>query len=436
MATNFQTESMRGIAIQSSAPIYAQRQHKAKIYKDTNIPPLQHIPIHPIDTHHHDITTNSLHHHHDRSHHHDDNTHCHNHAHSFSPVYTKPLPSWIQIFSNLLPAQKTIFTWFLFHFSIGICLYCMGLSRGSLSFTGYAYLMLFDALGVLNLFISSILRSNPEFGNTNTKRPFGAHRYEIVFALGTTIYLLFGTMHNTKESLEHFFLQGYHHGELHGLEDHSLRLGLSAFLLLGVAISATCLSSITLGNHDSFVRYLRKRPTNVHDSLYNGIYQRVQSSQIHTLLSNIYSSWIALCGIVVLIFHLTRLATPLMDKVMALSESAVMFCLGYPTAKSLANVLLQTTPITVQHGVMSRVNEILQNPNVLQVERIHFWETTFGKCVGTVEIRVHPEVDEHSILQWAYEKLEGLTVDQIQTENETSYYHHDLKNELTVSIVK
>lgn len=46
-----------------------------------------------------------------------------------------------------------------------------------------------------------------------------AHRYEIVFALGTTIYLMFATMHNTKESLEHFLLQDHHGVEVHDNEE-------------------------------------------------------------------------------------------------------------------------------------------------------------------------------------------------------------------------
>jgi hypothetical protein len=33
-----------------------------------------------------------------------------------------------------------------------------------------------------------------------------------VFALGTTIYLLFATMYNTKESLEHILLKAHHGG--------------------------------------------------------------------------------------------------------------------------------------------------------------------------------------------------------------------------------
>lgn len=51
------------------------------------------------------------------------------------------------------------------------------------------------------------------FGDIPKYKIYSAHRYEIVFALGTTIYLLFTTMYNTKESLEHFLLQGHHGGE-------------------------------------------------------------------------------------------------------------------------------------------------------------------------------------------------------------------------------
>lgn len=58
--------------------------------------------------------------------------HDHGHQHNFTPVYTRPLPSWIEVFSHLAPAQKTIFTWFLLHSGIGIWLYCMGTNRESL----------------------------------------------------------------------------------------------------------------------------------------------------------------------------------------------------------------------------------------------------------------------------------------------------------------
>ncbi|KAI8059072.1 cation efflux family-domain-containing protein [Gilbertella persicaria] len=469
-----------GIAIQSSAPIYAQRQHKvpspsiavtkeqASLYHTHddhqhannlhhshdhhNHSHDQHEHSHDYSHHHahaHDHHGNT-HDHDEHSHGHDEHSHDHHghahdhhahshdhhgHSHSFAPVYTKPLPSWIEVFSNLLPMQKTLFTWFLLHTGIGIWLYCMGTSRESLSLVGYAYLMLFDALGVLNSFVSGILRTNSEFGISNTKRPFGAHRYEIVFALSTTIYLMFATMHNTKESLEHFLLQDHHNGELHEIEGHHLKMGFGMFFLIGAAISATCISSVTLRNHDNFVRYLRRRPTQVHGFSYNVVNRGARLSPIHTLLSNVYSSSIVLCGSIILIVYMVGMATPIVDKILALSESVVMFYLGYPTAKALAKVLLQTTPHTVQNGVENRLREILQNPNILHVDRIHFWQTTYGKCVGTIQVQIHPEADEQAVLQFVYQKLQGLTSNHVQTDDE-DYYMNTPSSELTVSIVK
>lgn len=36
---------------------------------------------------------------------------------------------------------------------------------------------------------------------------FSARRYEIVFAMATTVYLLFVTMYTTKESVEHMLME-------------------------------------------------------------------------------------------------------------------------------------------------------------------------------------------------------------------------------------
>jgi hypothetical protein len=60
------------------------------------------------------------------------------------------------------------------------------------------------------------------------------------------------------------------------------------------------------------------------------------------------------------------------------------------------------------------------------VDRVHFWQTTYGKCVGTIEIRIRPEADEQAVLQLVYQKLEGLT----------SNGSDDNESELTVSILK
>jgi hypothetical protein len=79
------------------------------------------------------------------------------------------------------------------HIGIGMILWFMGAARESLgksSYTirvqwtililshfiaivGYSYLVLFDAFGTLNSFVSSVLHLNPAFTATCTKRPFG-----------------------------------------------------------------------------------------------------------------------------------------------------------------------------------------------------------------------------------------------------------------------
>lgn len=72
-------------------------------------------------------------------------------------------------------------------------------------------------------------------------------RFEIVFALANTIFLLFGTMYTTKESLEHLLLEG--HGDHHGKNSFPFTL---LFMLL-VAIGASFASNIKLKNHENLV---------------------------------------------------------------------------------------------------------------------------------------------------------------------------------------
>ena len=79
-----------------------------------------------------------------------------------------------------------------------------------------------------------------------------ARRYEIVFAMATTVYLLFVTMYTTKESLEHLLMEKSNAST----EDHhhEARLGFGGFLIMCIAMSATVLSSVSLRNHENFVR--------------------------------------------------------------------------------------------------------------------------------------------------------------------------------------
>ncbi|ORZ12220.1 cation efflux family-domain-containing protein [Absidia repens] len=388
---------------------------------------------HDHDHHHHshhghDHNHNHNHAHgHDHDHAHGHEGHHHHHHHSYPPVFTPPLPSWSELFSTLSPTQKTVFTWFMIHSAIGIWVYCIGISNGALSVVGFSYLVIFDALGVLNSFISSIIRTSPSYGHSNTKRPFGAHRYEIIFAMATTVYLLFATMHNTKESLEHFLLEGHHGGAHH---EESSSFGFGVFLAVSVAIGTCCLASVALRNHDNFVRFLRRTPPTVHGFSYN-VVNRGRGNPINVILSNVYSSSIVSCGSLVLISNMLGLSSSSIDKLLALMESVVMFYLGYPTAKALANLLLQTTPNTVRNGVETRLYEIKQNPNIISVDRVHFWQNTYGRCVGTLEVQIRADAEEQAVLQFIYQKLEGLT-----SSGGDGYDDVGQPSELTVSIIK
>lgn len=68
--------------------------------------------------------------------------------------------------------------------------------------------------------------------------------------MATAVYLLYATMHNTKESLEHFLLEGHHGGDHH--EETSFGFGM--ILSLIIAVGTCCLSSIALRNHENFVQ--------------------------------------------------------------------------------------------------------------------------------------------------------------------------------------
>lgn len=88
----------------------------------------QHHHDHVHDHHQHDIHEHK--HDHDHHHHHDHDHH--HHHHHYPAVSIPPFPSWSDIFVQLAPMQKTIFTWFLIHGGIGILVWWVGASRDSL----------------------------------------------------------------------------------------------------------------------------------------------------------------------------------------------------------------------------------------------------------------------------------------------------------------
>ncbi|GAN03861.1 cation efflux family protein family [Mucor ambiguus] len=361
---------------------------------------------HPAHGHVHDHT-----HSHDHSHHHG-HDHAHHQHSNFPQVYTQPLPSYASIFASLIPFQKALFTCFMGHFFIGIILWWLGVSRESLSITGFSYLVLFDAFGTLNNLASSVLHVNPAFTTMSTKRPFGVRRFEVVMALANTIFLLFGTMYTTKESLEHLLLEEHHGGggDHHG--NSGFPLGLLVMLL--IAIGASFASSTKLKNHDNLVT-LTKRSSQLQ-------HEYTQNTPVDALVKNIYSLSIVSAGTIVFIFQLFGLSSPSVDKLLAFGEASLMLYLGAPTATALAKLLLQTMPDSMIHTIDHHLRSIQQIPTVVSVDKVHFWQNAYGKCIGTLEVHTRPDADEDAVINASFDILEPLV-----KENE---------GELTISIIK
>lgn len=98
-----------------------------------------------------------------------------------------------------------------------------------------------------------------------------------------------------------------------------------------------------------------------------------------------------------------------------------MLYLGGTTAAALAKVLLQTMPDAIEPRVEHSIRQIQQNPEVISVDKVHFWQNSYGKCVGTAEIFAKHEANEDELIDFSYKILENLVPNG---------------SELTISVVK
>ncbi|KAI8367885.1 cation efflux family-domain-containing protein [Choanephora cucurbitarum] len=362
---------------------------------------------------HHDHHGHAHHDHHDHHDHHGHDHHGHDHHghHHFPQVYTQPLPSYASIFATLAPFQKTLFTFFVLYFLLGISVWWSGLARESLAVVGFSYLVLFDAFGVLNLFASNVLQLNPAFTQVTTKRPFGARRFEIVLALANTIFLLFGTMYTTKESLEHLLLENHHPEVEH---HHGLNYPFGLLFLLLLAISGSVFSSVNLKNHQPLVQLMKQ-------SHYDHTHGDMNALSV--VKNNLFSLSIVASGSFVFLVYLLGMATPNLDKMIAFGEAGLMLYLGIPTAVALSKVLLQTMPDSLVNSIGHQLRQVQQQvPYVISVDKVHFWQNAYGRLIGTVEIHVRPEAEEDAVINGAFSLLESVV--------------RDNGGELTISVVK
>ncbi|CAG8808854.1 34311_t:CDS:2, partial [Racocetra persica] len=97
-----------------------------------------------------------------------------------------------------------------------IALWLKGQWCDGLALTGFAYLVIFDAMGVFATFISSALTTYGSLRLSSIRNPFGIQRFEILFGFASALYLLFVALYMLKEGLEHFILESNHeHSNVH-----------------------------------------------------------------------------------------------------------------------------------------------------------------------------------------------------------------------------
>ncbi|KAG0210297.1 Endoplasmic reticulum zinc transporter [Mortierella sp. GBA30] len=261
---------------------------------------------------------------------------------------------------------------------------------------GLAYMTLFDAFGVLNTFVSTVIHADRNMKKSTVKHPFGVQRFEILFGLFNAIFLLFIGMNMLKESLEHFMLEDDHHGGDHGAIAH-----VPIFWSL-IALGATLISSIAYQNHRHFCLLLNN------GSSTQSAYGHSSSPGVAALFRNPFALTSLGCVVGVLIVAMfPRLDS--LDKVVAIAQSIVMFWLGGPLTKVLGMILLQTAPPRALETLEDAIRQLSgTNPSILRIERAHVWTNTVGQLIGTLMVSVSKGADEQAILASIHHRLKGV----------------------------
>ncbi|KAF9214659.1 Endoplasmic reticulum zinc transporter [Podila verticillata] len=301
---------------------------------------------------------------------------------------------------TIMPAslQKTTFTWILLHSFIAVMTWVSGMGAGSLAITGLGYMLLFDAFGVLNIFISSVIHTDINMKKSTVKHPFGVQRFEILFGLFNAIFLLFIGMNMLKESLEHLMLEDDHHGG----KDHGPAVRVPLFWTF-VALGATLISSLGYQNHKQFCALMSTNSMASSQSTFGR-----SESKLLTLTRNQFTLTTLGCVAgVFLVAAFPRLDS--LDKMVAIIQSMIMFYLGGPLAKVLGMILLQTTPPRALEGVEDAFRQLSStNPAIIRIERSHVWTNTYGQLIGTLIVGVAKGSDEQAILAQIHKRLQAF----------------------------
>ncbi|KAF9116059.1 Endoplasmic reticulum zinc transporter [Mortierella sp. AM989] len=269
--------------------------------------------------------------------------------------------------------------------------------------------MLFDAFGILNVFVSSVIHTDLKMKSVQ--------RFETLFGLFNAIFLLFIGMNMLKESLEHMMLENDHHSG-----DHGAVVRIPLFWAI-IALGATLISSLGYQNHKQFCLLLNSNSLTSTQSAFG----RSDSSKLATLAQNQFT--LTSLGCVVGVFLVALFPhVDALDKVVAIAQSLAMFILGGPLTKVLGMILLQTTPSKALEGVEEGIRQLsASNPAILRMERAHVWTNTHGQLIGTLIVSVAKGADEQAILASIHQRLHGSLDLDAQSEG---------TGELTVQLVQ
>ncbi|KAF9356536.1 Endoplasmic reticulum zinc transporter [Mortierella sp. NVP85] len=268
---------------------------------------------------------------------------------------------------------------------------------------GLAYIMLFDAFGVLNIFVSSVIHMDKRMQRATVKHPFGIQRFEVLFGLSNAIFLLFIGMNMLKESLEHLMLEDGHHNNDNERGTHHTVARVPLFWTW-IGLGATLISALGYRNHDQFCQLLRTAPFTSN----RGAYGRTNNSKLEILTRNRFTLTSLACVVgVILVAMFPRVEA--LDNLVAIGQSMAMFLLGGPLAKTLGMILLQTTPPGALENVEEAIRQLsATNPAILRLERAHVWTNTYGQLIGTLIVSVAIGADEQAILATIHQRFQGL----------------------------
>ncbi|KAK4049868.1 hypothetical protein OIV83_003924 [Microbotryomycetes sp. JL201] len=302
----------------------------------------------------------------------------------------------------------------ILQFIIGSSLWVSGQNRESLAVTSFGYFVVFDGLGGLGAVLIDGTSGVPGMFNIeqSLRRPFGGQRLVTLSHFSQAIYLLFSAVYVCKESVEHvLLLHGANedegaHGSGHGGMGHgdaalgnmgqSLNDGVAYpvwLLLLSSALSL--IMALAVNTHQYLAQAVSDEPASARTQPLQPAQQKVGNQFSWSAIG--LGLFLAMCGLTVPSMHLVPL-----DKVLALMQSILMFCISGPVAVVTGQILLQTAPDEHSRAFASLQSAFqdLSKPLARSGPA-----NKPSNCVVTLEVAVKDSLSDSDILKLTEEYL-------------------------------